>query len=207
MTLIINAIKPEAKPFLNALENAKKEKCTSLKVHHGTISGKEVMVVRCGVGLKKATTVTQTMLSNFSISRVIMSGTAGGVDSRLKIGDTAVSEEILYHEKNDKISHDIGSYNEDIPFKADEKLLLNLKKAIESDPPAQTPAHAVYFGRITSGNKFVSGKNFSTIAEKYNPLCVDMETAAVAHVCATNNIIINSNDFVLINFFFMVVFF
>jgi len=47
---------------------------------------------------------------------------------------------------------------------------------------------AVFFGRITSGSKFVTGKKFKTVAEKYHPLCVDMETAAVAHVCAINNI-------------------
>ena len=184
MTLIICAIKPEAKPFLNALENVKTEKCKSLKVNHGTISGIKVTVIRCGVGLKKAAAATQAMIDGFPVTKIVMSGTAGGVDSRLKIGDTVVSEEILYHEKNNRIPEHNHSFDEDDPFKADENLLLSAKKATENE----LSAGKVYFGRITSGNKFATGKLFKTIAEKYHPLCVDMETAAVANVCAINSI-------------------
>ena len=184
MTLIICAIKNEAKPFLTALENVKEEKCASLKVHHGTINGVEVSVVRCGVGLKKAATATQILIDNFTISRIVMSGTAGGVEEKLKIGDTIISEEILYHESNIKLLQNASSFDAYIPFNADEDLLLNAKKAIENKPLSQ----AVYFGRITSGSKFLSGKGFKEVAEKFHPMCVDMETAAVAHVCAINKI-------------------
>jgi len=184
MTLIICAIKNEANPFLTALGNVKEEKCASLKLHHGTINGVEVSVVRCGVGLKKAAAATQTLINSYTISRVVMSGTAGGVDERLKIGDTIVSEEILYHESNIKLPQNASSFDANIPFKADERLLLNAKKVIENNPFTQ----AVYFGRITSGSKFLSGKGFKEVAEKHHPMCVDMETAAVAHVCAINKI-------------------
>jgi len=184
MTLIICAIKNEAKPFLTALENVKEEKCASLKLHHGTINGTKVTVVRCGVGLKKAAAATQTLIDSLPISRMIMSGTAGGVEEKLKIGDTIVSEEILYHESNIKPPQNDSSFDVDTAFKADESLLLNAKKAIENNPPSQK----VYFGRITSGSKFLSGKGFKEVAEKFYPMCVDMETAAVAHVCAINKI-------------------
>jgi len=184
MTLIICAIKNEAKPFLAALESVRKEKCTSLKVYHGTINGVKVSVVRCGVGLQKAAAATQALINNYTISRILMSGTAGGVDKRLKIGDTIVSEEILYHEGKTELLQSDSSFDADTVFKADESLLLIAKKAIENNAFAQ----AVYFGRITSGNKFLSGKGFQEVADKFNPMCVDMETAAVAHVCAINKI-------------------
>jgi len=182
MTLIICAIKNEAKPFLTALENVKKEKCASLKVYIGTINGIDVMVARCGVGLERAAAATQALIDNFKILRMIMSGTAGGVDKKLKIGDTIVSEEILYHERKTKVLQSDSSFDVDTVFKADESLLLTAKKAIENNPLSQK----VYFGRITSGSKFLSGKGFKEVAEKFHPMCVDMETAAVAHVCAIN---------------------
>jgi len=184
MILIVCAIKREIEPFLKALKNASIEKCGALKVHHGTINGVKVTVVRCGVGLEKAAASTQTLINSYKIAHMIMSGTAGGVDSKLKIGDTIVSEELLYHEGTTKLMQIDSSFNKDTPFKADENLLLSMKKAIENTPPPQ----AVHFGRITSGSKFVTGKTFKAVAEKFNPLCVDMETAAVAHVCAINNI-------------------
>jgi len=183
MTLIVCAIKSEVKPFLKALENTRIEKCKSQKVYQGTIRSKSVLVVRCGVGLKKAAAATKLMIDNYKITCVIMSGTAGGVDSRLKIGDTVVSEEILYHERNDRILEGIAAGSAEQIFKADTKLLFSAKKAARENLVAQS----VYFGRITSGSKFVTGKTFKDVAKKFEPLCLDMETAAVAHVCAINN--------------------
>jgi adenosylhomocysteine nucleosidase len=182
--LIICAIKPEAKPFLNALVITRKEKCESFIVHHGTINGTTVMVVRCGVGLERAAKATQTMISNFDLSCVVMSGTAGGVENILELGDTIVSEEILYHDRMAKALRKDESFNEDTSFKADETLLLSIRNAVENNQFTQ----AIYFGRITSGNKFVAKKMFRKIADKYRSLCVDMETAAVAHVCAINKV-------------------
>jgi len=184
MILIICAIKPEAKPFLKVLENTRKEKCGSIVVHHGTINGVAVMVVCCGVGLKRAAGVTQTLIRKLDASRIVMSGTAGGVESNLCLGDTIISEEILYHDVMPNSLQKDEFFNENTSFKADEALLRNIKKAIGTGHFSQ----AVHFGRITSGNKFVTGKRFNEVAEKYHPLCADMETAAVAHVCAINSI-------------------
>jgi len=184
MTLIICAIRPEVKPFLSALENTKVEKCGSLKVNCGVIQGESVLVVCCGVGFKKASAATQKIIDNYSIDNVIMSGTAGGVDGKLKIGDTVVSEEVLYHETGYGASYDSDTVNEYASFKTDNELLLHAKRAAESESFSQS----VFFGRITSGSKFASGKYFRTVADKFHPLCLDMETAAVAHVCSKNNI-------------------
>jgi len=95
MTLIICAIKSEAKPFLDALEKKTEEKCASLNVHHGTINGATVMIVCCGVGLEKAAAATQMLIKNYKISRIIMSGTAGGADNELNIGDTEMVLHLL----------------------------------------------------------------------------------------------------------------
>jgi len=184
MTLIICAIRPEVKPFLSALENKKTEKCASLNVNCGVIQGESVLVVRCGVGLKKAAAAAQSIIDNYSIDNVVMSGTAGGVDSRLKIGDTVVSEEVLYHETGYNAPHDTDTVNEDFSFRTDDELLLRAKNAAESESFSQS----VFFGRITSGSKFATGRYFRSVADKFHPLCLDMETAAVAHVCNKNNI-------------------
>jgi len=172
------------KPFLKALENTRKEKCESFVVHHGTINGTPVMVVRCGVGLERASAATQTLISKLDVSRIVMSGTAGGVEANLKLGDTIISEEILYHDRMAKTLKKNETFNKDTAFKADKTLLLSIRKAVENNQFTQ----AIYFGRITSANKFVTRKMFSKIAEKHHSFCVDMETAAVAHVCAINKI-------------------
>lgn len=46
----------------------------------------------------------------------------------------------------------------------------------------------VYLGKVVTGEAFISDSGRDTIIRKYNPLCVDMETASIAHVCYANNI-------------------
>jgi adenosylhomocysteine nucleosidase len=162
------------KPFIKALKNKTRIKHSSLLIYIGQLIGSEVMLVRCGVGLMKSAEAMKSLIGEYEITRVIMSGTAGGIDARLRIGDTVVSTEIICHEPG------LGIPNS----AADTVLLDKARKSIEQT----SLQHPVYFGRISSGSKFITGKNRKLIAEKYNPLCADMETATVAQVCADNGI-------------------
>jgi len=90
MTLIICALKLEAKPYLSALRNIRVKKTNATKTYHGEIEGTSVIVAKCGVGVLEAAKAAQALLDKHSISRVIMSGTAGGIDRKLKIGDTVI---------------------------------------------------------------------------------------------------------------------
>jgi adenosylhomocysteine nucleosidase len=101
-----------------------------------------------------------------------MSGTSGGMDKRLKIGDTAVAVETLYHDIDGTV------------YKSDENLLARFKDAVKKNPPTQS----VFFGRIATGKKFIKKNNRLNIIEKFDPLTVDMETAAVADVCILSRI-------------------
>ena len=183
MTLIICAIRAEVKPFLKVLENGRVEKYAAGIAYIGTVKDAPVIIVRCGVGLKRAVTVTQLILESYSINRVIFSGVAGGADRILKIGDTVVSDEILFHETDVNLLNNIG-VSDTCSYKADDMMLSQIKEAVDNNQIN----HRVYFGKITSGNKFVTGKNFKVIFDKFRPLCLDMETAAVAHVCSKKNI-------------------
>ena len=174
----------EAKPFLKALDNKKAEKCGKLPVYRGKISGANVMVGICGVGMVRAAANIQLLIDSYNPSQIIMSGTAGGIDGKLKIGDTVVSEEIIYHEKTENLPIQDSVAIEGKSFKAGETLLETALSAINDEPPE----HAVYFGRVSTGKSFVRGEAFDIITEKYNPLCADMESAAVAHVCQINSI-------------------
>ena len=46
----------------------------------------------------------------------------------------------------------------------------------------------VYFGRMVTGEAFITDEGRGRILEKYSPLSVDMETAGIAHVCYVNGI-------------------
>ena len=46
----------------------------------------------------------------------------------------------------------------------------------------------IYFGKIVTGEAFISEEGRDVIKSRYAPLCVDMESASIAHVCYVNNI-------------------
>ena len=170
---ILSAIKTEARPFIRALEHLKVSNCGQLIIYEGYLVGKRIALTHSGAGLKKASAAAQALLESYDTSCFVMSGTAGGMDKRLEIGDTAIAVDMVYH--------DMPS---ETVYKSDSGLLDLCRKAIERDPPG----HTVHFGRIASGNSFIKTKNRETIIERFNPLCVDMETTAVADVCLSAGI-------------------
>jgi len=178
MILIICALKLEAKPFLDALEHIKVEKIGDLKVYQGEICGARVIISKCGVGVLKSAETARLLIDKYDISHIIMSGTAGGIDRTLRIGDTVVSEDILFHDDSYKIFSRDGHAGMNTTYTVNPALLDNIKKAISED----APTHPVYYGRITTGRKFVAQKDFDSITGKYDPLCSDMESASVANV-------------------------
>ena len=49
-------------------------------------------------------------------------------------------------------------------------------------------SHHTVFGRMVTGEQFIVDENRDKINEMFAPLSVDMETAAIAHVCYVNRI-------------------
>ncbi len=178
MTGIICAVEKEAEPFLEELENVSLIEHASLNFRLGEFFGSSVAVVCCGVCKVNAAIATQILIDRFdNMERVIFSGTAGGIDSRLRIGDTVVVTEAVYPD----VAR--GVVRPEV-FKSDEKLLAVCRAALDRDPPGQ----AVYYGRCATGEAFVIDEGRKRIIERWNPLCVDMETAAAAHVCHMNGV-------------------
>ncbi|XP_031117339.1 bark storage protein A-like [Ipomoea triloba] len=59
----------------------------------GTVMGKKVIYVRCGVGLVNAAATTQLMLDYFHLSGIIHFGIAGNANSSMSIGDVVIPKQ------------------------------------------------------------------------------------------------------------------
>jgi len=70
---------------------------------------------------------------------------------------------------------------ESLYFKADSRMLDKINKVISDDIN-------IFTGRIVTGEYFIVQNGREEITAKYNPLCVDMETGGIAHVCFANSI-------------------
>lgn len=181
---VICAIERELEPYLDVIKTEAVTKNALITFHQGSIADTEVVALFCGVCKVNAAIAAQILIDKYEVDCVIVSGTAGGLDKRLKIGDTVISTEVTYHDVDDEILTEYHPWMPDIYFYADKGLLSVFKKAILNAKLPQT----IYFGKIVTGESFIDKDGRDIINQKYNPLCVDMETAAIAHVCYANRI-------------------
>lgn len=181
---IICAGDEELAPFLPLIENCKITEKSMLKFHEGKINDVEVVALYSGVCKVNAAIATQILIDTFSVNIIINSGTAGGMDPHLEIFDTVISTEVEYHDVAPEILTEFHPWMESVYFKADSKLLNLSKKAVEK----MTLENKVVWGRMVTGEAFISDDGRKQIKNQFNPLTVDMETGSVAHVCYVNNI-------------------
>ena len=69
-----------------------------MEFYKGTLQGKEVVVVRSGIGKVNAGLCTQILADVFDAKMVINTGIAGSLDARIDIGDIVISTEALQHD-------------------------------------------------------------------------------------------------------------
>jgi adenosylhomocysteine nucleosidase len=181
---IICAGDEELAPFLPLIENCKITEKSMLKFHEGKINDVEVVALYSGVCKVNAAIATQILIDTFSVNIIINSGTAGGMDPHLEIFDTVISTEVEYHDVAPEILTEFHPWLEKSSFVAD-KELLNLSK--NSITKLNLP-YKIYFGKMVTGESFITDEGRQEINEKFRPLTVDMESASVAHVCYVNKI-------------------
>ena len=72
-----------------------------------------------------------------------------------------------------------------LSFPADEELV---KKAVQANEKANPDIHT-YTGRVASGDQFIASKEVKEkIVENFQPLCVEMEGAAIAQAAYLNKV-------------------
>ncbi|MGN9162818.1 5'-methylthioadenosine/adenosylhomocysteine nucleosidase [Clostridium sulfidigenes] len=181
---VIGPTENEIMPFIEEISNKKVESVAMLTFYSGIYKNSDVVALYCGVCKVNAAIATQILIDKFNVTHIIVTGVAGGIDNILNIGDTVISTEIAYHDVDKGILTEYHPWMESIYFKADSKLIELCREMIDKN----TFTQKIFFGRIVTGEAFISDNGRTEIISKYHPLCVDMETASIAHVCYVNNI-------------------
>ena len=181
---IICASENELAPFLDDFQEHSVVEKAKLKIHIGKIGEHDVVLLYCGVCKVNAAIAAQIVIDDFNVDAIINAGVAGGMDSRLGILDTVVSTEVAYHDVASEILTEYHPWMKSVFFAADENLLKIAKDVAER---IQTKGK-IYFGRMVTGEAFISDDGRQEIMDAFNPLSVDMETGSIAHVCYANSI-------------------
>lgn len=148
-------------------------------------SGKNIVVVKCGIGKVNAAVCTQVLIDHFAVDCVINVGVAGAIKNELKIGDVVISDDVVQHDMDvSPLGYAVGTIPDldESYFKADENLIELAQKAAE-----KSINHKFYTGRIVSGDQFVaSADKKKMLQSNFGAYCAEMEGAAIGHTCYLN---------------------
>lgn len=190
---IIGAMDAEVKSLKEAAKITKTTKIAEMEFCEGTLKGKDVVIVKCGMGKVNAGICAHTLINNFKCTAIINTGVAGSLDNQIDIGDIVVSTDAVQHDYDVEA---IGFKKGEIPytgqyaFPADEALRAAAVKAVEE---SADDIH-VFEGRVCSGDQFISKKEQKEkIIADFGGMCCEMEGAAIAQACY-----LNSKPFVII---------
>jgi len=95
---IIGAMEPEVKILREAMQNPQILTKAGFTFYTGELAGNTVTLVQSGIGKVASTIATTLLIDNFKPDCVINTGSAGGFDPSLSVGDVVISSEVRHHD-------------------------------------------------------------------------------------------------------------
>ena len=183
---IVGAMALEVEILANLMQEKTETTVGSAVIFEGKINGKQVALLQSGIGKVAAAMGTTALLQLTKPDVVINTGSAGGVAQGLNVGDIVISQETAYHDADVTA---FGYAKGQLPacpatFQSDAKLTALAAQI------AKEQGHNVKYGLICSGDSFIAGgERLDQIKADFpNVTAVEMEAAAIAHVCHAFNV-------------------
>jgi len=95
---IIGAMEPEVVVLRDHIENLTTETHAGMAFHSGTINGVEVVVSQSGIGKVAASISATLLIEKYSPDCILNTGSAGGFDAELNVGDVVIGSEVRHHD-------------------------------------------------------------------------------------------------------------
>lgn len=179
---VIGAMEQEVSILKSALTNLVETKKGGCTFFTGQLNGADIVLLQSGIGKVAAAVGTTILLSDYQPDVVINTGSAGGFESSLNLGDVVISTEVRHHDADvTAFGYEIGQMaGQPAAFSADAKLMETAEQALAQ----MKDKHAVR-GLICTGDEFVCRPERQETIRKNFPgvIAVEMEASAIAQVC------------------------
>ena len=181
---IIGAMKLEVEELIHMMEFVEEKISAKNKYFYGKLNGINVVITSSGVGKVNAASCAQILISEYGVDYIINTGIAGSMNNNVRICDVVISSDVVHHDVRQEQLLRCHPYKE--VFESD-KMLIHLAK--ETMKQQENFNEQYHVGRIVSGEGFInSNEEKSRIQSLLNPLCVEMEGAAIGHVSYINEV-------------------
>lgn len=184
---IIGAMDEEVDILVDLMDVKETIEKASLKFYQGNLEGKDIVLVRCGIGKVNSALCAQILISELKVDAVVNTGVAGALNSELDVQDIVISTDAIQYDVDATAfgyKKGIIPRMENSVFEADERLI----NAAYKSSTEEVKNHKVVKGRVVTGDIFISSKELKDqLVNDFDAYCGEMEGAAIAHVCCLNN--------------------
>ncbi|WP_407637261.1 5'-methylthioadenosine/S-adenosylhomocysteine nucleosidase [Marinobacterium jannaschii] len=179
---IIGAMDEEVELLKDSIEGRRDHEIAGYQLFEGTMHGHEVVLLKSGIGKVNAAIGTTLMLQEFKPDCVINTGSAGGFDPELEVGDVVISTEVRHHDVDVTIFNYEPGQVPGLPaaFTPDQHLADVAERCIGGMSGMKTTR-----GLIATGDSFMNDPErvAKTRATFPTMKAVEMEAAAIAQTC------------------------
>ena len=179
---ILGAMDQEVALLQASLDNPEVVEWKHLTFYTGSLHGVEVVVVKCGIGKVAAAVATTALVDRFAPDYVVNTGSAGGFDTDLNIGDLVIATSVLHHDIDiTHFGYTLGqAAGMPATYESDETLILAAEQAAEQSLDVTTKR-----GLICTGDSFIGSDDAAARLREAFPTmaAVEMEGAAIAQTC------------------------
>lgn len=178
---IIGAMEQEVAILKSYMVDSKITDIAGCKIYEGKINNTEVALLQSGIGKTAAAIGTTLLLQLAKPNMVINTGSAGGLDSQLNVGDIVISSEVRHHDVDvTAFGYEKGQLPANPPA-----FLPNAQLVEIAQKETQRAGFNSVLGMICSGDLFVNGADMiATIRQDFpTVVAVEMEAASIAQVC------------------------
>lgn len=151
----------------------------------GKLCGKDVVIVKAGIGKVYSSAGTTTMLCSYNISRVIFTGIAGGVGDRTAVLDVVVGTDLVQHDYG-MVSDEGFSWTDEYARESNGRISCDaslVDKAFSASVEILGADHA-FKGTIATGDQFIASSDYVKILQNnFNAIACEMEGCSVGAIC------------------------
>lgn len=185
---IIGAMDEEVAKLKEQMTEVQVRKKANMEFVQGVMEGKQVVVVRSGIGKVNAGICAQILVDDYRVDGIINTGIAGSLRAEINISDIVISTDAVQHDMDAvAFGYPLGQIPrmDVFSFEADKELA----KLAEDCCHRVIPQVGIFHGRVASGDAFIANHERKTkIVNEFGAFCCEMEGAAIAQAAYLNGI-------------------
>lgn len=181
---LIIALDKEMSDLFDKVKTFKKlSDCGAYDVFAAEYKGKQLYMVKSGVGEIASSAATQYLITKYNVEVILNCGICGSLTPELKLLDTVVLSGVVHYMFDTSALDDVKpgvycEYGEPV-IKVDQKMLSFVK---ECEPQIKTAVCA-------SGDKFIAAESDKKqLVEDFSADVCEMEAAGILRTCLKNNV-------------------